>query len=134
MSLTLSVRLSVTLLLQIDSSFLFIDGIEPFGRHLSMWHSTKNCSSIFDSDPLTPKIFSRKFAIAQNRLKSACMTDRPEMFGPTRGFSGMADSMEPCKMLWADPCCHGNDIWPRRGDLVAYRLVLPVFSGEPLDC
>jgi len=31
--------------------------------------------------------------------KSVCMADRPEMFGPTRGFSGMADSMEPCKML-----------------------------------
>jgi len=54
--------------------------------------------------------------------KSAYTTDRPEMFGPTRGLSGMADSMEPCKMLWVDPCCHGNDIWPRRGDLVAYRL------------
>ena len=23
----------------------------------------------------------------------------------------------------ADPCCHGNDIWARRRDLVAYRLV-----------
>jgi len=28
------------------------------------------------------------------------MADRPEMFGPTRGFSGMANSMEPCKALW----------------------------------
>jgi len=28
------------------------------------------------------------------------MTDRPEMFGPTRGFLEMADSMKPCKMLW----------------------------------
>jgi len=27
-------------------------------------------------------------------------------------------------MLWADPCCHGNEIWARRGDPVAYRLVL----------
>jgi len=27
------------------------------------------------------------------------MADRPEMFRPTRGFSGMADSMEPCIML-----------------------------------
>jgi len=27
----------------------------------------------------------------------ACMTDRPQMFAPTRGFLGMADSMEPCK-------------------------------------
>jgi len=32
--------------------------------------------------------------------KSACMANRPEMFWPTRG---------------ADPCCHGNDIWARRG-------------------
>jgi len=34
------------------------------------------------------------------------MADRPEMFGPTRGFSGMADLMEPYKMLWGRP-----DIW-----------------------
>ena len=34
----------------------------------------------------------------------------------------MADSMAPCKMLWADPCCYGNEIWARRGDPVAYRL------------
>ena len=27
------------------------------------------------------------------------MADRPEMFAPTRGCSGMADSMEPCTML-----------------------------------
>jgi len=41
--------------------------------------------------PLTPKIDSPKCdKIAYN---SACMTDRPEMFGSTRGFSEMADSM-----------------------------------------
>jgi len=45
------------------------------------------------------------------------------MLGSNRGFSGMADSIKPCTMLWADPCCHGNDIWPRRGDLVAYRFL-----------
>jgi len=22
----------------------------------------------------------------------------------------MADSMEPCKMLWTDPCCRGNEL------------------------
>jgi len=27
------------------------------------------------------------------------MADKPEMFRPTRGFSGMADSVEPCKMF-----------------------------------
>jgi len=61
------------------------------------------------------------------------MADRPEMFAPTTGFSGMADSMEPCKILWghneADPCCHGNEILARRGDPVAYRLVF-VFVYE----
>jgi len=35
--------------------------------------------------------------------KLACMADRPEMFAPTRGFLGMADSMEPCEMLWGRP-------------------------------
>ena len=29
------------------------------------------------------------------------MADRPEMFGPTRGFSVMADSMEPCCVAFA---------------------------------
>ena len=46
------------------------------------------------------------------------------MFGPTRGFSGMADSMEPWKMLRADPSCHGNEIWARCGDPVAYWLII----------
>ena len=44
--------LSVTDKLQIDSSFLFLDGIELyFGRQFSMRHSTKRCSSIFDLGP-----------------------------------------------------------------------------------
>jgi len=38
------------------------------------------------------------------------MADRTEMFGPTRGFSGMADSMEPCKM-W------GRRLLPRQRNL-----------------
>jgi len=43
LSLTLSVCSSVCLFVtNIASSFLFLDGSEPFfGRHLSMWHSTK---------------------------------------------------------------------------------------------
>jgi len=51
--------LSVTLL-QITSSFLFLDGIQPFfGRQFSMWHSTKRCSSIFDLGPLMLKICTK---------------------------------------------------------------------------
>ena len=58
---------------------------------ISTWHSTKCCSSIFD---LGPYLQLHKIA-----YKLACMTDRPEMFAPTTGFWGMADSMEPYKML-----------------------------------
>jgi len=58
-----------------------------------MWHSTKRCSSIFDLSPLTPKNFLSKIW-QKIAYKSACMADRPEMFGPTGGLSGMADSME----------------------------------------
>jgi len=70
-SLTPSVRLSVCLLvtdkLQIDSSLLFLDGIEPFfGRQFSMTSCTKRFFSILDLGPLTPKIYSPKFA--QNHL------------------------------------------------------------------
>jgi len=99
------------------SSFLFLDGIEPFfGHQFSVIPSTKS-SLISDLGPLMPKIWTK---IA---YKLACMADRLEMFAPTRGFLGMADSMEPCKMLWGQPCCRGNDIWPRHGDLVTYWLV-----------
>jgi len=59
------------------------------------------------------------------------MADRPEMFGPTRGFLGTANSMEPCQMLWADPCCHGNEIWARHGDPVPFWLVINLSLGHP---
>ena len=120
--------LSVCHKLQIASSFLFLDGVEPFfGFQFSVTPSTK-CSYIFDLCPPTPTICSPKFA--QNRLyKSACMADRPEMFGPTRGFSGWPITLNLAKCCGADPCCHGNEIWVRRGDPVAYRLVLSVRSS-----
>jgi len=113
-------------LLQIDSSFLFLDGIEPFfGRQFSMWHSTKRCSSIFDLGPLTPKIYSPKFG-KKIAYKSACMADRPEMFGPTRGFSGMADSMEPYKMLWG----RLSLAWQRLCYIVGMHRIFDSYSVE----
>jgi len=47
-----------------------------------------------------------KFGLFLHKIayKSACVPDRPDMFGPTTG----ADQ-------GADPCCHGNDICTRRG-------------------
>ena len=68
MSVCLSVCLSVTLL-NIASSFLFLDGIEPFfGRQFSICPS-----SILDLGPLKPKIYSPKKA--QNRLQ-VCLYGR----------------------------------------------------------
>jgi len=149
--------MSVTLL-QIDSSFLFLNGIEPFlGRQFSVWHSTKRCFQIFDLGPLIPKFAPQNFGTKSPKTslvrqiegrclyvlgdfrgwsiqlnhkccgvdpcchgneilanfgyflhkiayKSACMPDRPDMFGPTRGPN-----------RGADPCCHGNDMLARRG-------------------
>ena len=66
---------------------------------------------------------------AQNLLPKIC-TKSPvsrlvwQIDWAYRGFSGMADSMEPCKMLWADPCCHSNEIWAGRGDPVTYQHII----------
>ena len=55
------------ILLQIASSFLFVDGMEPFFcpsvLRVALY---KTYSYIFDLGPLTPKIYSTIFA--QNRL------------------------------------------------------------------
>jgi len=51
------------------------------------------------------------------------MADRPDMFGPTRGFSGTADSMEPCKMLLDRPLLLWQLNYTGRRDPVAYQLV-----------
>ena len=73
-----------------------------FGRQFSMWHSTERCSSVFDLGPLTTEIYSPQIW-AKIAYKSTCTADRPEMFAPIRGFSGMADSMVTCKVLWGRP-------------------------------
>ena len=39
------------------------------------------------------------------------------------GFQWWPIQWNHAKCCGADPCCHGNNIWPRRGDLFAYRLV-----------
>ena len=118
---------------QIASFFVFRRNRATFWPLVLREPSTERCSSIFDLGPLTPKIYYPKFT-KKIVYYSACMTDRPEMFGPTRGFSGMAESMEPCKMLRADAYCRGNDIWTRRGDLFAYRLVPLFVCHAPSNC
>ena len=73
----------------IASSFLFLDGIEPFfGRQFPMTRSAKLVSLIFDLGPIKPKIYSPKLhKIAYN---SACMADGLDRrcLGLPGGFRG----------------------------------------------
>jgi len=48
------------------------------------------------------------------------------------GFRGWPIQWRHAKCCGADPCCHGNEIWARHRDPVAYRLVL--FIYEHLWC
>jgi len=115
--------MSITLL-QIASSFLFLDGIEPFfGHHFSMCPSTK--LFFFDFWFRPPK--------AQNLLPKIC-TKSPvsqlvwqidwRCLGLPGGFRGWLIQWNLAKCCGADPCCHGNEILARHGDPVAYRLVI----------
>jgi len=82
----------------------------------SMWHSTKRCSSIFDLGPLTPKIYSPKLLAITLHYDVATR-------GRALGSSALPGEVGNPLNFGADPCCHGNEIWARCGDLVAYRVV-----------
>ena len=112
--LTLSVCVSWKL--QIDSSFLFLYGIEPF-----FWPSVLH-------DPFYKTLFfdfSFRPPSAQNVLPKIC-TKLPISrlvwqtdwicLGLQWGFWGWPIQWKHAKCCGADPCCHGNEIWARRGD------------------
>jgi len=70
---------------------------------------------------------------AQNLLPKICtkspisrlvwQIDR-RCLGLLGGFLRWPIQWNHAKCCGADPCCHGNDIWARRGDPVTYRLVM----------
>jgi len=105
------------------TSFLFLDGIEPFlGHEFSVTKTTIRCSSIFslgahNTQNLLPQICTKS---PISRL--VCQIDR-RCLGLLWGFRGWPIQWIHAKCCGADPCCHGNDIWARSGDSVAYRLV-----------
>jgi len=68
--------------------------------------------------PLNPKNLTKIFIqLAATLTNSACMADRPEMFAPNRGFSGIADWMEPYKMLSGRPLLP----WQRKFGLLFHK-------------
>jgi len=98
--------LSVT---NIASSFL----VSRWNQGIS-WPSVlhdKNYKTLFfdiDLGPLTPKI--------------ACDNTSPPVVALSARQLCLGKVGNPLN-FGADPCCHGNEIWARHGDPVAYRLV-----------
>jgi len=108
------------LVLHIDRRCLHLP--EGFRGWLIQWNHAKCCgaNACCHGNEIWAKI----------AYKSVCMADSRQMFAPTRGFSGMADSMELCKMLRGRPCCHGNDIWHNCSFCID-RLLWAVRSAIP---
>jgi len=117
LSLTLSrqsVYMSVTDKLQIDSSFLFLDGIKPFfGHQFSMWHY-KTLFFDFWFRPLTPEIYSPKVGLKSpiSRLVRQIHCRCLHLPG---GFRVWPIQWNEAKCCGADPRCQGNEIWARHG-------------------
>ena len=125
------VCMSVTLL-QIDSSSLFLDGIEPFlGHQFSMTKTTKLFLRFFDLGPLMPKNLLPKICTKLPITRLVWQIDRRYLDLPW-GFLGWPIQWNHAKCCGADPSCHGNDIWARRRrrDLVACRLVFFIVANE----
>jgi len=101
------------LLLQINSSFLFLGRIEPFfgNTHLSMWH-------------YMPKIYSPKLLAITLHYHVAT---RCRALG-TADLPGVGKVGNPLHFE-ANRCCHGNEILARLGGPIAYRLVVLCFCG-----
>jgi len=84
----MSVCLSVTVLLQIASSLLFLDGIEPFLAISSPCNTLQNCFSlILDLGHLNPKIYSPKFGTKSPISRIVWQIDR-KCLGLLGGFRG----------------------------------------------
>jgi len=108
--------------------FCFSRNRAIFSRQFSTIPSTKR-SSIFNLGPLTHKICSPKFGKKSPKTRLVWQIDR-RCLGLLGGFRGWPIRWNHAKRCGADPRCHCNDIWARRGDLNAYRLVLSVCQHD----
>ena len=123
-----------------------IDSVCPSGC-LSVCHVPSNCFLFcfsMESNHFWPSVFHValdktlfldfwcKPSNAQNLLPKICTKSpisRPvwqidrRCSGLPGGFRGWLIQWNGAKCCGADPCCHGNEIFARRRDPVAYRLV-----------
>ena len=129
LSLTLSVFPFVTNI----ASFLFLDGIEPFlGHQFSMTKTTKLFFFDFPFRPPNVKNLLPKICTKSPITRLVWQIVRRYLHLPG-DFRGSPIQWNHAKCCGANPCCHGSDIWARRGDLVAYQLVL-FFSPGVITC
>jgi len=121
--------LFVTLLLQIDSSFSFLDGIEPyFGRHLSTALYKTSFFDFWFRPPNAKNLLPKICSCTKSPISRLVWQIDRRCLGLV-GVFGMANSIwNHAKCCGADHCCRSNDIWPRRRDLVVYRLVMFFFE------
>ena len=75
---------------------------------------TKRCSSIFDLRPLTPKIGSPKFD-QKSPITRLLWQIHQRCLSLIGGIRGWPIQWNHTKCCGANPCCHGNEIWARRG-------------------
>ena len=100
----------------------------PFQLSLACFRVARSPSNSWDScwfrphndQNLLPKICTCTKSPYISRL--VWQIDR-RCFDLRGGFRGWPMQWNHAKCCGADPCCHGNEIWARRGDPVAYRLV-----------
>jgi len=115
-----SVCLSVCLSCSSNCFFFFVSRWNRaiFGRHFCMCPSSKLFSSIFDLGPLNLLL---KICTKSPISRLVWQIDR-RCLGLPGSFRGRPIQWNHPK-CGADPCCHGNEIWARHGDPVAYQLV-----------
>jgi len=114
LSVCMSVCMSVTVLLQI-TSFLFLDGIEPFFWP-SVLHVALYKTVFFDFwfRPLNPKSYSPKFGTKSPISRLVWQIDQ-RCLGLLGVFWGWPIQWNHGKCCGADPCCHGNEILANLG-------------------
>ena len=89
------------------------------------WQKLQNVVLRFLIRPLTPKIYSPPYKICtKSPISRLVWQIECRCLSLLRGFWGWPIRWNHAKCCGADPCCYGNEIWPRHRDLVAYRLVL----------
>jgi len=79
----------------------------------SPWPLYKKLVFDYYLGPLTPKIYSPKFAKKSPLTRLLWQIDRTRLHLPW-GFRGWPIQWNHAKCCGPDPCCHDNEIWARR--------------------